>query len=401
MAYPVRLDSSAYHRHYLTFALGMLFREDADTTPYEPALCKLASFVQTLEVESELVRNPAKRPMLQELLVGGASVGARRVSGEHADARARGAQVKMYASLAEVGSFRMEFDEANHLYLSLVPRLPPTPEVHPHHVPVMLHNMQHFTKKAYWDPTLLEVLRCIDGHSHVKRVSFESKVDLELTRRAVRHLMQYGCVTVVDVFQFSNMYVPNAGLRELYRSQEMHRACCEYVRAESAPLPPIAAVFSLYCQLQNPTPDAALAEPSAAPAVHKSPSSAPLPSPLPQPPDFQLQQYSQPLEHAQQRASLLSIGEFCTRRQLFARGVIDPRRFVLFGVLNKLIRRVHEYPLLMLGAKSTLQQTHPELARLCDGQHSMDAICCALSRPYDEVMAKIRGDPAITVVLGD
>lgn len=75
MAYPVRLDSSAYHRHYLTFALGMLFREDADTTPYEPALCKLASFVQTLEIESELVRNPAKRPMLQELLVGGATRG--------------------------------------------------------------------------------------------------------------------------------------------------------------------------------------------------------------------------------------------------------------------------------------------------------------------------------------
>ena len=54
MSYPVRLPHAKYERHALSFAMGMVFSQDAETHPYEMVLCKLGSFMEQLEVSEHL-----------------------------------------------------------------------------------------------------------------------------------------------------------------------------------------------------------------------------------------------------------------------------------------------------------------------------------------------------------
>jgi hypothetical protein len=85
---------------------------------------------------------------------------------------------------------------------------------------------------------------------------------------------------------------------------------------------------------------------------------------------------------------------------------VDDRRLITFAVVQSLLRRVHEYPVRTTGSP-LLAPRHlgvalggaggpgPEeedaaVLRLCDGEHSLDEICCTLSRSHTEVTDLLR-----------
>ena len=68
------------------------------------------------------------------------------------------------------------------------------------------------------------------------------------------------------------------------------------------------------------------------------------------------------------------------------------RKLVTFGVVNRLIRRVHAFPIVERGALSALgASSSAALVRLAvplmTGELCYDAICTTLQRPRDEIRA--------------
>ena len=173
--------------------------------------------------------------------------------------------------------------------------------MHPWQVPVLVAELDSLTK-ASWDLCLLKIIPYIDGVFHVKRIAAESEVDCKLVQRALRQLLYYGCIALSDIFQFSNVYAVTAKMSEFSRHRQMARECVEYVvgpepppfSAPSPARPSFRRVFKVYSELARGVP----------------------------------------------------MRELCLRARLLREGLIDVRRFVTFGVVNGIIRRVHRYPVL-------------------------------------------------------
>jgi hypothetical protein len=242
------------------------------------------------------------------------------------------------------------------------------------------------------DLTIQRVLPHIDGVAYLARIAAASGVDLELVKKATRLLLYHGYIKMIDVFQYSNVYVPTRRLDMLYRDSTMQQQAVRYVAWDpSLPAPSHVLLFRLYAGLQRG----------------------------------------------------LRMAAVCTNEGLQERN-IDARKWVIFGLANGLIRRVHKYPLARpskldeemlveggqgqqpqygpqpehlarssattqwdadksqggaaLAALAVVDRTAPGRVSYYDGAHSYDEICCALGKSYTEVDSDVRSDPHCVVL---
>lgn len=272
MGFPVNIENEKYTRNALMFNVGFVFDEATDTTAYEAVLRRLASVLQTLELESEFLSRDATKEHLSELLP--------RVL---YDLNARGEVVS-------------PINDTTTLCLKLYPRLAEPGPVAEQEVPVRIRDLDVLVAKD-WDLTLQRIIPYIDGVNYVKRISILADVDLELVNAALRQLLYYGCVAMIDIFQYSNIYATTPAVGLLLESAELADACTEYITKYGWPRPPFARVFSLYCSFQ---------------AGYRT-------------------------------------CDVCALADTHGLG-IDDRRFVAFGVIHGLLRRVHKYPVPISGA---------------------------------------------------
>ena len=81
-----------------------------------------------------------------------------------------------------------------------------------------------------WDLTMQRVIPYINGVNSVKRIAQLADADLKLTRKAIRHLLYYGCVLLLDIFSFNAIYAPTAEFAGMIASDmEMQKECARYV----------------------------------------------------------------------------------------------------------------------------------------------------------------------------
>jgi hypothetical protein len=186
---------------------------------------------------------------------------------------------------------------------------------------------------------LLNILPYVDGVRHVRRIAFEAEVDLDVVIRCVEALLFAKVAVLIDVFQYSNVYSARPELRRLARSVPLMRACIRYivVPAHRANPPPVSLVFALYCAC----------EPSR------------------------------------------SIGEFCTEHEALG-DVIDPRRFVAFGVAHGLLRRVHLYPHHTRVGEEEPTALAAAALPLVTGERHYDELCTELSCSLADLRAALR-----------
>lgn len=76
---------------------------------------------------------------------------------------------------------------------------------------------------------MLGVLPHIDGINSVKQISLLADADYKLVRKAIEHLLYYGCLLLLDVFSFSAIYAPTAELASFVEDMEMQAECARYV----------------------------------------------------------------------------------------------------------------------------------------------------------------------------
>lgn len=124
-------------------------------------------------------------------------------------------------------------DASNTLNIKLFPTYPPPPPLHPHHVPLATVRLQDLVDEN-WDLTMLRLLPWIDGVNSVRQIALLADADFKLVRKAIRHLLYYGCVLLLDVFSFGAVYAPTAAVAAFVESGEMQTECARYVAPTEA-----------------------------------------------------------------------------------------------------------------------------------------------------------------------
>jgi len=61
----------------------------------------------------------------------------------------------------------------------------------------------------------------------------------------------YGCVRLVDIFQFSNIYTPTPNLQKLATDPALQAECVAYVSKKETDREPFHKIFGLYCSLSH------------------------------------------------------------------------------------------------------------------------------------------------------
>lgn len=123
-------------------------------------------------------------------------------------------------------------DTSNTLNIKLFPTYPPPPPLYAHHVPLATVRLEDLVDEN-WDLTMLRVLPWIDGVNSVKQIALLADADLKLVRKAIRHLLYYGCVLLLDTFSFGAIYAPTAEVAAFVESKEMQAECARYVTLQS------------------------------------------------------------------------------------------------------------------------------------------------------------------------
>ncbi|XP_064422209.1 GATOR complex protein NPRL2 isoform X3 [Latimeria chalumnae] len=191
------------------------------------------------------------------------------------------------------------------------------------------------------------ILPYIDGFRHIQKISAEADVELNLVRIAVQNLLYYGVVTLVSIFQYSNVYCTTPRVQDLVDDKTLQEECLLYVTKQGHKRASLREVFQLFCGLAPGT----------------------------------------------------TVRDLCSRyAQQLQR--VDERKLIQFGLMKKLIRRLQKYPVKM----GRDERCRP--ARLYTGCHSYDEICCKtgvelrgkyLGMSYRELDERLENDPNIIV----
>lgn len=145
-----------------------------------------------------------------------------------------------------------------------------------------------------WDLTMAAIYPYVDGINHVKRISQLADADLELTRQCMEHLLYYGCILMVDIFQFVNIYTLKPAIARLADEPSIQAECGPYVTRPGYEIPAWPVLLDLYTALR--------------PGVR--------------------------------------LDTWMEERKIEGMG-IDARRFVTFGIIKGFLRRMHRYPVLL------------------------------------------------------
>lgn len=234
--------------------------------------------------------------------------------------------------------------------MKLFPHHRMPPEVKGWHVPVAKMKFSDIVDPT-WDLTMQKVIAHIDGVSDVRRIAFNADVSLDLAQIALRHLLYYDTILLLDMFFFGSCYAPRPGIHDFVANADgIVDECANYVCI-----------------------------------------------------------------HSGQRVSNYQLVKlmtgFCVGRTVteWLKGhmdagfevlrFVDVRRLVQFGVIKGLLYRVHKYVVSKqyLAALAT-GQTRPKvggdpLQRYMDGLHNFDQIITEQNVTDGEIMERLKNFP--------
>lgn len=310
---PVCIEHKKYSRNALLFNLGLVCDAQTNTCALEPIVKKLSGYLTTLELESGFISNEESKQKLLPIMS------------------------TLLEELNATGACTLPIDESNTIHLKLIQLRKDPPIVQEYDVPVFTQCKDHFIK-SQWDLTTQQILPYIDGFRHIQKISAEADVELNLVRIAVQNLLYYGVVTLVSIFQYSNVYCTTPKVQSLIDDKSVQEECLNYVTKQGQKRPSLRDVFQLYCGLSPGTTVRDLCS-----------------------------RYSQQLQR------------------------VDERRLIQFGLMKSLIRRLQKYPVKV----SRDEKSRPP--RLYTGCHSYDEICCKTGISYQELDERLENDPNIVV----
>ncbi|XP_077459122.1 GATOR1 complex protein NPRL2 isoform X2 [Stigmatopora argus] len=310
---PVCIEHKKYSRNALLFNLGFVCDAQTNTCVLEPIVKKLSGYLTTLELESCFISNEESKQKLLPIMS------------------------TLLDDLNATGACTLPIDKSNTIHLKLIPLRDDPPVVQDYDVPVFIQNIDHFIN-SQWDLTTQQILPYIDGFRHVQKISAEADVELNIVRIAVQNLLYYDIVTLVSIFQYSNMYCTTPKVQSLIDDKLIQEECLNYVTKLGQKTPSVRDVFQLYCGLSPGTTVRDLCS-----------------------------RYSQQLQR------------------------VDERKLIQFGLMKSLIRRLQKYPV------TVVHDDKNKIPRFFTGCHCYDDICCKTGLSYKELDERLENDPNVVV----
>ncbi|MCJ1339282.1 Nitrogen permease regulator 2 [Bachmanniomyces sp. S44760] len=207
LGHPMCLTSSKYDRNEYIFNFCLVLASFTEPSAYQSVVNKLAVLFHSLESQSEFLSkdpspaNTGKIYALCEILL---------------------------EDLNNYCECMIPIDESNTLNIKLFPTYPPPPRVLAHHVPLSTVRLDTLTD-SNWDLTMLLILPYINGVNSVKQIALLADADYQLVKKAIAHLLYYGCIIMLDIFTFGASYAPTAEMASFISDPEMQTECAKYV----------------------------------------------------------------------------------------------------------------------------------------------------------------------------
>lgn len=351
IGYPVNIESTDYLRNSFNFNFGFVFPYDRDTTPYEPAIQRMGKMFRVLEEQSFILskleakllfypRDDNNKPVIPLLIYTEFNKRFPEALLTPGQTKYRNVELssieslihQIYQDLNNYLECCIPLDTANSVDIKLFPILPPPMNIKAYQVPVSTVKLSSMVD-VNWDPTMLKILPHINGVNSIKKISELADADYLLTKQCVQHLMPYKCITMIDIFQFGNIYAPTNHIGDFLKTPGLAQECQAYIVTGE--------------------PISTTAPTSTTNTPHNMSASV---SPYTRTNYLQLSKRKETKTiKVPSKTSLFflyrSLNQGQTLKEWYIQyrkllGDIDIRRFITFGMLRGLIYRVHSYPVI-------------------------------------------------------
>ncbi|KAI5843897.1 nitrogen permease regulator 2 [Morchella snyderi] len=313
LGYPVCLSDRKYARNEFIFNFAIVVDAEVEYSTYKSVVRKVAKLFKALEEQSGFLSNEVTRAGVYSLIE------------------------QVMEDLNNYSECMIPINESNTLNLKLFPTYAPPPPVRPYHVPLLTVQLDQLMD-VNWDLTMQRIVPYIDGINSVKRIADLSDSDYTLTRKCVDHLLYYGCLVMVDVFQFGAIYACTAEISSLVADVAAQEECAAYVSTSGTRVP-FPRLLEMYTSLSQG----------------------------------------------------VVLRKWCVENAAWLVGV-DVRRFVSFGVVKGFLYRSHRWPVVVDGEKRS-----GGLWGWVDGGHCVDEICTELGMGEREVLGRLEGLDVVIV----
>ncbi|PIA18844.1 nitrogen permease regulator 2 [Coemansia reversa NRRL 1564] len=326
MCYPIAVEGK-YVRNVFIFNMCFTFDIDADTKCYGPVVKRVGCLLKELEITSKLLSDPESSRPLKTMMR------------------------QLVNMLNAYGEYQIELDlkglsqpmGLTGISVKIFPHFENPQDIKSYHVPVKMIDFNIAKHKSaqtiyqtqasdelLWDLVIDRVTECIDNVTHVGRISKLTQIREETVIQALKHLDYYGCIALVDIFQFCNIYEPQYQMMDLFRNGWLQRECYNYVTSNG------------------------------------------------QTDSISLEKLIQLYSTIRQRKT---VAEWVIENDVDV-DQCDVRRLMVFGVIFKLLKRVHCYPMLCEPAtgNTTSDRLSSRLLGMLDGTHHLDEICVSQNK---------------------
>lgn len=290
LGYPICLEEDKYDRNEFIFNFVIVLDESEEFSSYKPVVKKLARLFKALEEQMGFLWNEVTRSSVYTLI--------EQVMED------LNSYCECMIPISPSSPLKIDWlhtktrnlDESNTINLKLFPAIPPPPPVKAYHVPISTVRFESIMD-SNWDLTMQRIIPFIDGVNSVRRISELADADYTLTKKCISELLYYGCVIIVDVFRFANIYAVNSELYNFVNDGAtattgggLQEECQAYI-SSTGRLLDFPAILELYASLRQG----------------------------------------------------LTVGEWSLENAERLKDV-DVRRFIQFGIIKGFLYRVHKYP---------------------------------------------------------
>ncbi|KAI4490924.1 hypothetical protein M0802_010598, partial [Mischocyttarus mexicanus] len=319
LGFPVKIDDKKYARNAFYFNLCFVCDSEARTVHYEPVVKKMSDFLMALEIENCFLSTSDDKSRLAEML--------RHVMQE--------LNLHKMCTLTE-GTMTS--------HLKVVKLAPEPKPVLDHQVPIFLEGREAFHSDQ-WDLTTQQVLPYIDGFNHVARIAAEADVENNLVKSCVQNLAYYSVVTLIPIFQYSNVYAATPKLKQLAEDVKLQERCISYASKSSRQPAYLRDIYRTYASMTHSC----------------------------------------------------SMRDLCQR--LNPQNLrINEKRLVQFGLIEGFIRRVYKYPILLPGVPYNEETRNNPVYKYFTGTYNLDEICCSTGQSVAQIEEIVERDPNIVML---
>lgn len=387
LGYPVNIENEDYSRNSFNFNFGFVFPYDSETSPYEPAIKRMGKMFRVLEEQSFLLskldknysfypKNESHQSKIPLLIShefnngsGSTSLMTNNFDGRLAitPGHSRIKRVtlssieslidQIYQDLNNYSECCIPLDSANSVDIKLFPILSPPMNIKAYQVPLLTVKLTSLID-VNWDPTMIKILPFINGINSVRKISELANSDYLLTKQCIQHLMHYKCISIIDVFQFSNIYAPTNNIGNFLKMNSMAEECQSYIisgeegrASTNKGNNEVTDLVSPYTRINYLNDSSNKASAHLSMKNNKKNIKVPSKATL-----FYLYR-------SLNQGQTIKEWYIQHRKQL---GDIDIRRFITFGVLRGIIYRIHSYPIINSFTKSAEKQIDDELQELIE-----------------------------------